>query len=162
MMVLNEHSQASAIEKLTQQLGYDYMWIFDLSLKDYTLTPIITLEEFRTPTFVVDIEGSRLTIPANWNVLIYDQELSVVDVVELAEAAGRQFTAFVYGPAKSRPTPKVISVVDYFMDYQIVCPSLVKTQMLCVPINNDEWITVCPTDWYNKYLKGCTVGDLIN
>ncbi len=162
MKLLNERSEVQQIDKLTQHLGYNYMWIFDLTIKDYTLVPIQTVEEYQAPAFIVEIGGQQCDIPANWNILIYDQELSMVDVVELSEAAGRQFTAFTYGPNKSRPTPTTVYVVDYIMDHKIVTPSLTKNQMLCVPINTEEWFTVSPTDTYNKYLKGCTVGDLIN
>jgi hypothetical protein len=134
--------------------------VLDFNMLDYTLSPLTTLEQTICPALQVRVQGFEFIIPANWNILVFDKETSQLDTVEVSEAAGREFTALVYGPNKSMPTAGVITVVDYFQEFVNVGPSLNKHQMLCHPISSDAWVNVAPSDSYSKYLKDLTIGDL--
>lgn len=161
MLIFDDTSQPVIIDSIHGPTPTEYMWVLDLSMMDYTLTPLSMLEEVICPSMQIQVKGFEFVLPANWNILVFDKDTSQLDVVELSETAGREFTALTYGPNKPYPTPSTIIVTNYFIEYKNVGPSLNKHQMLCHPIGPDEWINVSPSDGFNKYLKDTTVGDLI-
>ena len=139
----------------------DHIWVLDLNMMDYTLAPLLVLEEIVAPTIVMSIMGFDFPVPANWNILVVDEETTQLDVVEVAEVAGREFKAFVYGPDRPRYEMEVITVSQYYPNHINVSPSLYKYQMLCHPIAPDRWVNVAPADTYNKYLKEKIAGDIV-
>lgn len=161
MLIFDNQSKPIILDSIHTPTLTDYFWVLDLSMMDFTLAPLISLEEVVCPTLVLRIRGFDFALPANWNILVYDSETSQLDVVELSEACGREFTALCYGPQKTRHTPAIVSVANYYVEHKNVGPLLNKQQMLCHPIGPDEWINVAPSDAYNKYLKDRAVGDLI-
>jgi len=162
MLIFDNTSQPIIIDNISAPIISDYFWVLDLSMKDFTLTPLNVLEEIVCPTVILRVEGFDFPVPASWNVLVFDPETAQLDTIELAEAAGREFTALVYGPSMSAPTGASVSVVDYFIEYKNINPALNKHQMLCHPIGPNAWINIAPTDSYAKYLKDLSVSDLIN
>lgn len=161
MLIFNENNEPVIMNSIHGPTLTDHFWVLDLSILDYTLAPLVMVEEVICPSMQLRINGFEFILPANWTVLVYDRETSQLDVVQLSETAGREFTALVYGPNKPYPTPATITVVNYFIEHKNVSPSLNKHLMLCLPISGDEWINVSPSDGFNKYLKDTTVGDLI-
>ena len=161
MLIFDENTNPIIIDSIHSPTPTDHMWVLDLSIMDYTLTPLIMLEEVVCPSMQIMIQGFEFVLPANWNILVYDNETSQLDVIELSQAAGKEFTALIYGPSKPYPTPGIITITNYFIEYKNVGPSLNKHQMLCYPINRDVWCSVGPSDNFNKYLKEKTIGDLM-
>lgn len=161
MYLFDGNSKPIIIDNIFGPIVSEYMWILDLELKDFKLTQITVLEEIICPSFELQILGTRIILPATWYVLVYDPETSQLDVVQIADTAGREFTAFVYGPTLTHPLAGRITVTDYFIEHKNVGPLLNKGQMLCHPIGPNEWINVSPSDSYNKYLKDNIVGDLL-
>ena len=161
MLIFNEHSTPVIIHSIQSPNIPEYMWVFDMAERDFMLSPIQMVEESFSPSMQVSVRGFDFVVPASWNILVYDRDTAQVDVIEIAEAAGREFTAMIYGPNKSQPSPGVISITNYFIDRKNVNPSLNKHQMLCHPISTTEWVVVGPSDGFNKYLKDLSVGDLI-
>jgi len=164
MLIFDEHEQTIILDNIYTPTPVDYMWVLDLQIMDYTLTQLLVLEEISCPSIQVRIRGFDFFLPANWNLLIYSEETLELDVVEISELAGREFTAFVYdvsNPNIVNFRPGVVRVIDYAPDYVNVAPSLNKHQMLCHPIGPAEWVNVSPSDTYNKYLKEMVVGDII-
>jgi len=162
MLIFDSNSKPIILDSIHTPTLTDHFWVLDLSLMDFTLAPLISLEEVVCPTLLVRIRGFDFALPANWNILVFDSETSQLDVVELSEVCGREFTALCYGPQKNRHTPAIVSVADYYVEHKNIGPLLSKQQMLCHPIGPDEWINVSPSDTYNKYLKDRSVGDLIS
>jgi hypothetical protein len=162
MLIFDNNSQPIIIDNITAPVVSDHFWVLDLMLRDFTLTPLNVLEEVVCPTVVLRVEGFDFAVPAGWNILVYDPETTQLDTVELSEAAGREFTALVYGPTLSTPRAGHVSVVDYFIEYKNVNPALNKHQMLCHPIGPNAWVNITPSDAYAKYLKDMSVSDLIS
>lgn len=161
MLIFDGNSQPIILDSIYGPTVTEHMWVLDLSVLDFTLAPLLMLEEVVCPSVQIMVKGFEFILPASWNVLVYDRESAQLDVVQLAETAGREFTAMTYGPKKSAVSPAIITVTNYFVEYKNVGPSLSKHQMLCHPIGPDEWISVSSSDTYNKYLKDIIVGDLI-
>jgi hypothetical protein len=159
MLIFNEHSKPELIENIYGPTLSDYFWALDLNVDgdgeiDYTLAPIVMFEETTCPSLILRMNGFTFNLPAKWNILIFDEETSEIDVVTAEDLSGNNFTAFVYGD--DAPTVELghITVVGYEPNHINVAPALNKNQMLCHPISPTRWINVAPTDTYNKYLKG--------
>lgn len=161
MLIFDGDSQPIILDSIHGPTISEHMWVLDLNQLDFMLAPLLMLEEVVCPSIRLMVKGFEFVLPANWNILVYDRETAQMDVVELADAAGRQFTAFTYGPTKTQPSPEIITVTNYYIEYKNVGPSLNKHQMLCHPIGPEEWVCVSPSDTYNKYLKDIIVGDLL-
>lgn len=162
MLIFDNTSNPIILDSIYTPVLTDHFWVLDLNMMDFTMAPLNVLEEMVCPTVMVRVNGFDFTVPASWNVLVFDQETSHLDTVDLSSVAGREFTAFVYGPNMAAPGAAIVTVVDYFIEHTNVCPSLNKHQMLCHPIGPDSWISISPTDVYAKYLKDASVGDLIH
>lgn len=161
MLIFDGNSKPLAITSLQNPTSADYMWVLDLQMLDFAMSPLTMLEETVCPTVEVMICGFKFLMPANWNILVYDRDTAQLDVVDFANCAGRDFTAMAYGPNKAAPSPVVVTITNYFAECVNVGPALNKHQMLCHPISPDTWVAVSPAETYNKYLKSIIVGDLI-
>jgi len=161
MLIFDDYSHPIILDNIHGPTVAEYMWVLDLAMMDFGLAPIHMLEEVICPSIQIQVNGFEFVLPANWNILVYDTETSQIDVVELSETAGREFTALIYGPKRAQPEPAQIIATNYFVEYKNVGPSLNKHQMLCHPIGPDTWVNVSSGDSYNKYLKNNIAGDLI-
>jgi hypothetical protein len=161
MLIFDSESNPIILDSIFVPTVTDHFWVLDYTMMDYTLAPLTTLEQIVCPSLQIQVLGFEFIVPANWNILVYDRETSQLDTVEIAEVAGREFTAVVYGPQKSRIVPGYITVTNYLLEHVNVGPTLNKHQMLCHPIGPDIWVNVAPSDTYNKYLKDQTIGDLM-
>ena len=137
------------------------MWVLDLCAMDFMLAPIQILEEITSSSVALNVRGFTFVLPSHWFMLIYDRETMQLDVVKTSDLAGSEFNALVYGPAKSKPESAVVRVVDYLPQYSNIGPMLNKHQMLCHPIDPTCWVTIAPSDVFNKSLKNAVVGDII-
>ena len=160
MLIFDENVQPIILESIYAPTVTDCFWVLDLALLDFKLTPLLIMEQIDAPTFLVSVEGFDFPLPASWNILVVDEDSMVLDVIELAEAAGRSFRAMVYGPNMAMVRTAEISVKQYFPSFPNVGPALNKHQMLCHPVSPGAWVCVSSSDTYNKYLKDKVVGDL--
>ena len=161
MLIFDDHSEAIILDSIYTPTLTEYFWVLDLTMLDFTLSPLLVLEEIVCPSVTLSILGFDFPVPANWNILVYSEDSSQIDIVTTGDIAGREFTALVGGPDIHAATPGLITVVDYTPEYQHVAPSLNKHQMLCHPIGPAEWVNIAPADTYNKYLKELAVGDIL-
>ena len=161
MLVFDGDSKPMLLDSIHTPTSVDHIWVLDLSLLDFTLIPLQILEEVVSPAIEIQVNGFNFIVPANWNIVVYDRDTSQLDVIEISETAGREFTAFVYGPNKAKPLPVIVTAVNYYPGYANVSPALNKHQMLCHPISPDEWVVISNSDGYNKYLKNAEVGDIV-
>ena len=161
MLIFDENSHPVIIDSLTTPLTTEYFWVLDLEQMDFTITPLLMLEEIVGPTITLQIKGFEFNLPANWNMLIYSSDTSQLDIVDIGELAGRDFTSLIYGPNTNIVHQGHVTVTDYHPQEINYTPSLSKHQMLCHPIGPDEWVNVAPFDVYNKYLRDCVVGNII-
>ena len=161
MLVFDDSANPLILDSIHVPTIADYFWVLDLNLMDFTMAPLLVFEEINCSTIQIQIQGFEFLLPSNWNMLVYDQETYQIDTVTVANLAGKEFTAMIYGPKLNAVYPGKVTVMDYKPLHCHVVPSLNKHQMLCHPIGADVWINVAPSDGYNKYLKEKFVGDLI-
>ena len=161
MIIFDENSTPTILDDITTPTIAEYFWVLDLTIDDFTITPLAVLEEISSPTIEIQVAGFRLALPATWSILVCDQETMQLDVVDIQSIAGKDFRAFVYGPNFSMAETLPITTTHYHTYYKNVAPALSKNQMLCHPISPTAWINVSPSDSYNKYLKGKIAGNFI-
>ncbi len=164
MLIFDEENRPILLDNIYTPTPTEYLWVLDLSMMDYTLAPLTNLEEIISPSIELMIEGFQFFLPANWNILVYAEDTLQLDVIEIAEVAGREFIAFVIDMSDRgivKYEPGLITVTNYVPELDNVAPQLGKHQMLCHPIGPEQWINVAPSDTYNKYFRDAVVGDII-
>lgn len=161
MLIFDEENTPIVLSSIQGPVLSEYFYVLNFQIMDYHLAPLLVFEEIICPTIVVTIKGFTFNLPANWNILVCDEETLQLDVVEISELAGKEFKALVYGMEMSMIQMEKIIVSDYYPDYRNISPSLNKYQMLCHPISPKTWVNIAPSDSYNKFLKGRVAGDII-
>ncbi len=163
MLIFDDETTPIMLDSIYTPTPTEFMWVLDLAMMDYTLAPLLNLEEIISPSIELMICGFKFFVPANWNILVYAEDTLQLDVVEVAEAAGREFTSFVINAQNNqiKYVDGVISVTDYVIEQVNVAPSLAKHQMLCHPIGPKQWVNVAPSDTYNKYFRDLVIGDIL-
>lgn len=161
MLILDNNNDALILDSIFTPTIADHMWVLDLQMLDFTLSPLLILEEIVGKSIQLMINGFEFVLPATWNILVCDHESMQLDVVPVEKVAGREFHAVLYGPDHALIDTAIIRTTNYFPTYHIVGPSLNKHQMLCHPVAPMTWVCIAPSDTYNKYLKNLVTGDLI-
>lgn len=161
MLMFNEDNDTVRLDSLTQPMLSEYFWVLDLPELDFMLTPLLSLEQTTGPALELMIGNYSHIIPTTWNLLICDEDTLQVDVIQVSELAGREMTAFSYGPRISYPQLPAVTAINYYSAATMISPQLTKQQMLCHPINSSVWICISPTDGYNRHLKNLVAGNLI-
>lgn len=161
MLIFDETSRPVILDSIYAPVLSEHFWVLDFNMMDFTVSPLLVLEETVCPSITIRVLGFSFILPVNWNILVYAEESQQLDVVEVSQLAGKEFTALVYGPNVPYHRAGRITVTDYHTSYKNVAPSLNKHQMLCHPIDSGLWVNVAPADAYNKFLKNASVGDII-
>src|SRR3569832_928533 len=154
MVISDENSFPTIIDSIHTPLGVDYFWVLNLENRDFELSKLEVLEEHMyTPVLVLSILGYIVEVPSDWNILVYSEDTSQLDIASIAEVCRGNFTAFVFDHVKNFNKPGNIKVIDYMPSGSIHTPSINKMQMLCHHLGPNNWICISPVDNYSKYLK---------
>lgn len=160
MLIIDENNSTVILDSIHTPVLSDYFWCFNVTELDFMLSPLNILEEITSPMFTLTMCGFEFMVPANWSILIYDKETAQVDVIELSTAAGKEFTALVYGANAKRAECETIRVTGYYAASQIVAPLMNKHQMLCHPISPEHWVCITPHN-VQKLTKDVLLGDIL-
>lgn len=161
MIISDENYFPILIDSVDTPLTIDYFWTLNLEHRDFMLNPLIMNEEMTTPSLELNISDYHIEIPTSWNILVFSEDTSQLDIVEASDLTRNSYTALAFNHKTNRIFPALIKVMNYNLTSKIHSPSLHKTQMLCHAIGPEHWICLSPTDNYNKYLKNATIGDLL-
>lgn len=161
MIISDENSYPILIDNIDIPITTTHYWCLDLAMRDFRLTPLVMFEEITAPILVLIINGYSVEIPCDWNVLIYSDDTSQLDVIEASDLTKGNFSAFLFDHDKNKLLNNKITVVDYKQQAIVHTPSLTKNLMLCHAIGPSAWVCISPSDTYLKYLKDATVGDLL-
>lgn len=161
MIISDENSFPVIVDSVETPIVTEFFWVLDLVEKDFKLTPLMMNEELITPSFELHINDYVIEIPTNWNILLYSEETSQLDIAEVSELTRGNFTALCYQHRKDRVVPGEVRVVNYNPLAKLHTPSLQKAHMLCHSLGPELWVAISPSDNYNKYLKNAILGDII-
>lgn len=161
MVISNEESKPIYIESIDVPTSTDYFWSLNLDELDFMLQPLEMFEELTTSILVLNILDYAIVAPANWNILVYSQETSQLDVAELSDLTRGGFKALIYDHEKDQVIGSEVRVIDYKPEEKVRTPLLSKNLMLCHHLGPKYWACISPTDNFNKFLKGKVIGDLM-
>ena len=106
---------------------------------DYHYIPLIFLESFNSPALVLSIGGNIVKMPADWQILIGEQDFGDLEVIPLTSINDRGFSAYTFNPLESfKPEFHPVEIVDIYQDVKWYFPKLKPGQMLAVPITEGE------------------------
>jgi hypothetical protein len=143
MRILNlETNSAYNLETLPEEIDDLRFAILDNSNPnnvDYHYIPLIFLESFNAPALVLNIGGSIIKMPVDWQILIGEKDLGDLETLPLTSINDRGFNAFQFNPLKSfHPSFVPIEIIDIYHDVTWYAPRLKNGQFLCVPIDDGE------------------------
>lgn len=161
MLIADDRLFPILIDNIEIPYKTDVFWGLNLEQRDFMLSKLTMFVELTTPILVMNIFGYSIEAPANWNLLIYSEETSQLDLLEISELSRGEFTAVVFNHVKNKIIPGPVSVIDYKEYGKIQTVALNKDVMLCHPLGPELWVCLAPADNYNKYLKDAVIGDII-
>lgn len=161
MLIFDSTPRPINIESLKTVVTASHFWALNLEQRDFMLSSIAYIEEIVSSSIQLDVGGSRFFVPATWFILVADKETAMIDAVRVSDVSCNEFTAFVYGPNRSKADCVPVRAVDYAASHVNVGPSIHKNEMLCHPIDNQRWVCVGPSDPYSRYLKNTAISDFL-
>lgn len=106
---------------------------------DYHYIPLIFLESFNAPALVLNIGGSIIKMPVDWQILIGEKDHGDLETLPLTSINDRGFNAFEFNPLTAfSPSFQPIEIIDIYHDVTWYAPRLKNGQFLCVPIDDGE------------------------
>lgn len=160
MVISDETYFPILIESIDVPTKTEFYWVLSLSIRDFILSKLLMFEELTVPALELEINGYNLTVPTDWNILVYSPDTSQIDIVEISDLTRGDFTALVFAHDTNKVIPGKIKVTNYKASIKVQTPSLKKDEMLCHPLGNKYWACLSPSDNYNKFLKDAVIGDL--
>lgn len=106
---------------------------------DYFFIPLIFLETFNDPAFVLKIGNRKIKMPYNWKILIGEPDFGDLEILPLTRLNDRSFKAFSFNPlSDSMPSFDNIEIDDVYHDVKWYFPKLKPGQMLAIPLDNQD------------------------
>lgn len=126
---------------------------------DYLFQPLIFLESFTDPAFVLRIGKDIIKVPYNWNILIGEKEYGDLEVILLTSINDRKFNAFVFNPlSDNKPDYVPIEIIDIYQDFKWYFPKMRNGQLLAIPLNTSSGSKCIYT--VKEISKQCEVVDI--
>jgi hypothetical protein len=169
MRLLDSGNNIHTIESINKntELSLNDNFVYDLSISDVVLKPILALEELTSPAFECELLGDRFFVPANFYTLIYSPETSQVDTVKFIDIVSNNANIVIGGWKYGNNVDDYsVKIVDFTQSKTFIMPLNCKQHLTCLPFNdsNDntvKWIYTTPYDVYNRYLKNSLLGDFL-
>ncbi len=161
MIISDENSNPILIDNIHIPIDFNHFWVLNLEIKDFKLQELKIFEEYTCPVLILKIFNYAIEIPSNWNILIFSPETHQLDIACAYELCKGDFSPFLFNVKTNKIEYQIASVIEYMPKSLIRSPSFNKNEMVCLHVGPIHWICASPVDTYNKYLKNCTVGDIM-
>lgn len=169
MLVLPDFAIPFSVDSLTAPIVIKHCWMFRGIDTDFTLLPILYLEETTGAAVKVRINNSEFWIPATWNILVTDRDTFQLDTVNIQSCAATKHIAFVFAKDELKLRTLDIMVLDYCDSMSLIHPMIGKGTALVHPVGPSQGIgkqvalsvVIGPHDLY-KYLSDKIVGDIFS
>lgn len=168
MIIFTDYNKPYVIDDLYSPVVPRHFWVFNGLMQDFTLSPIMYLEETSGPTFEIEVDGVSVLLPASWHLLVTDDDHYKVDTVRVSDCSKNRYHALLMTDADNKVRTAEIRVVDYFDHKSLIHPMLDKENMLCHPISDqmskNKHVICClcagPADLSAKHLVDISVSEL--
>ena len=134
MQILPDYGFAYAINDVNSPVIPRHAWFYDVQVNDFLLRPIHMLEETSGPTVTASINGTVISVPASWYILIVDDDTRTVDTVPITQCASSAFKAYLMHPQLNRYEAVNVQLLD--LDYAgvVVHLTIPRLTMICHPV----------------------------
>lgn len=138
MFILTLENIAYEINEIPEEIDDMRFAILDNSdpkNPDYFFIPLIFLESFNSPALVLRIGDHIVKMPADWQILIGEEDVGDLEVLPLTSINDRGFSAYTFNPLTSyRPEFMPVEIIDVYQDVKWYFPKLRPGQLLAVPL----------------------------
>jgi len=108
----------------------------DTKNPDFFFVPLVYLESFSSPSAVLEINGKKIQMPLDWNILLGDPECGDLEILPLTSLNDRTFHAFCFNPiTSSMPSYKEINLVNIYNEVEWFFPRTRTNQLLTIPLD---------------------------
>jgi len=161
MIIFDENIEPYIFENIYTPTHIEFFYTLNLEMVDFTLTPLLALEEVICPAFLVEFNNDfKFYLPTSYYVLVYSKETSQLDTIKIADLTNSIFPIFTYNGKTDKIVESSIQILDYKPEHKFVIPFLNKNQFLCHPVSPYTWINITPHDQYKK-MDNLVIGDLM-
>lgn len=139
MRILNEENESINIDNLPETVDLRFCILDNSDPKnpDFFFVPLIFLESFTDPAFILKVGNKIIPVPYNWKLLIGDREAGDLEMLSLTKLNDRGFDAFVFNPLSSfRPGFETVDIIDIYQETTWYFPKLRAGQILCIPLDD--------------------------
>jgi hypothetical protein len=160
MIIFDDNLNPYIFDNIYTPTHIEYFYTLNLDIIDFTLTPLLALEEVTCPAFLVEFDSFKFYLPTSYYILIYAEETSQLDTIKIADLTNSPFQIFTYNGKTDKIVNSNIKILEYKPEHTFVIPFLNKNQFLCHPVMPDTWICITPYDQYKK-MNNLVIGDLM-
>ena len=169
MLILPEFSRPYLIESSNSPIVPKSFWGFSASMLDYTLLPLIYLEETSGASITLNINGFHFEVPYNWHILVSDPYTLGLDCMPVIDCTTTISYALIMTPGDAKFRTEIINIEKVNLESSLVHPLIQKGIALCHPIGEVELhdksktvanIIIGPHD-LSKWVSNGSYGDLI-
>jgi len=167
VLILPDHNRPYYIGHVNQPIVPQYFWNLSGSMLDFTLNPLVYLEEYQGPTILIEINGFRFSVPSGWHILIVDTETKLIDTIPVSQCSTSPYLAMIVSSISSKYMELPIKVVDFKPDELVVYPMISKGCMMFCPVGEEDSdpenivsVLIGPYDLYDKYLENVSAKEL--
>ena len=160
MIIFDENIEPYIFDSIYTPTHIEYFYIINTDIMEFTLTPLLALEELICPALLLEFNNFKFFLPTSYFILIYAAETSEVDTIQISDITNNDLPIFAYNGETDKMVDASTKVLDYIPEYKFVMPFLNKNQFLCHPIGPKTWINITPQDQYKKIAK-LVIGDFI-
>lgn len=133
MQILPDYGFAYNVDDVSSVIRPRHAWFYDVQVNDFLLKPILMLEETTGPTVTASINGTVVSVPASWYILIVDEETKTVDTVQIERASGA-FRAYMMHPRLNRYESVDVQLLDLNFNGTVVHLTIPRLTMICHPV----------------------------
>lgn len=138
MLIITEYNHPYQIADLTAPIVPKFNWIFSTELMDFSLSPIMYLEETTGAALKIMINKFAFEVPASWNILVVDETTMMVDTIPVADCSTKSYKAFLFCPTSMNLFLDDIKFIDFIPHTSLCHTSIPKNSMICHPVGPND------------------------
>jgi hypothetical protein len=118
-----------------EDIRYCVMDVSDKTDPDFFFIPLVFMETFNSPSVQLTIGPYNIEMPTDWNILIGDRELGILEFVPITSLNERNFQTIVSNPLSGFMCEwEPVRIQNIFSDVKWFFPKLKFGHILVIPI----------------------------
>jgi len=127
-------------DQIEEDIRFSILDNSDNDNPDFFFIPLIFLESFSSPSVVLQIGGTEIQMPIDWNIAVGCSDSgNDLEVLPLTSIGDRGFEAFLFNPMASfKAEWAEVKVINYYNDVKWFFPKVKNGQLLAVPLEDKK------------------------